>query len=416
MSIEERHLFWHVGATRKSWQVTRLTVHPISEEDLKRLQDIAPEMFDQLSKLTHIGILQDITNEQAQQDYRLPVKPKLPGKALQAFRHVRNPVSTAKAIYFDPKPQRSESRFKFQTPIELHHPDFPAVTGITLDFSIRGLNLDLSQPLPIKRGDEVTIKFVDLLKLDKNAPLSHVPYKVVRVSPDFSNIQLTTGSGDCALKGEQFLRRLIQHNESKFKLLEEILPTGELLLAMHQMLLTRLNCIPYFTEKLDHKIKVKAIGCNFPIPALPKLFNQVAGGQDYSLEPIFKNRLKRMLAETMRPVEIRKPYVHELYLWIEKKGNTITRLDSKLTEEFGTIDERINFIKGAKAKGVFMALRVTAVPVLNPMTALTGIELGELARMALHRARALEVEFNSLIGCGEIYDITDEVLVRLEIG
>ncbi len=190
------------GAARKSWQVTRLTVHPISEEDLKRLQDIAPEMFEQLSKLTHIGILQDLTNEQAQQDYRLPVKPKLPGKALQAFRHQRNPVSKAKAIYFDPpKPQRSESRFKYQTTIELHHPDFPPVTGTTIDFSIRGLNLDISQPLPIKRGDEVTIKFVDLLKLDKNASISQVPYKIVRVSPDFSNIQLTTGSGESAFKG-----------------------------------------------------------------------------------------------------------------------------------------------------------------------------------------------------------------------
>ncbi|MGF1717913.1 PilZ domain-containing protein [Photobacterium chitinilyticum] len=416
MTMEQRHLFWHVGASRKSWQVTRLTVHPISEKDLERLQDIAPEMLDQLSKLTHIGILQDLTNEQALQDYRLPVKPQLPGKALQTFRHPRNPVSTAKAIYFDPKPQRSESRFKFQTAIELHHPDFPPITGTTIDFSIRGLNLDIIQPLPIKRGDEVTIKFVDLQKLDKNAPLSHVPYKIVRVSPDFSNIQLTTGSGDYAFRGEQFLRRLIKHNESKFKVLEEVLPSGELLLAMHQMLLTRLNCIPYFTEKVDHKIKIKAIGCNFPMPALPKLFNQVAGGKDFSLEPIFKNRLKKMLAETMRPVEIRKPYIHELYLSIQRKGNTIKHLDSKLIDEFGTVDERIKFIKGAKAKGEFMAIRVTAVPVLNPMTVLTGIELGELARMALHRARALEVEFNSLIGCGEIYDITDEVQIRLEIG
>lgn len=416
MTMEQRHLFWHVGAVRHSWRVTRLTVHPIGEEDLQRLQDIAPEMFDQLSKLTHIGVLQDLSNEHAQQDYRLPMKPKLPGKTLQVFRHQRNPVSTAKAIYFDPKPQRSESRFKFKTPIELHHPDFPAIAGITLDFSIRGLNLNLKRPLPIKRGDEVTIKFVELQKLDKRASLSQMPYKVVRVSPDFTNIQLTTSSGDSALKGEQFLRRLIQHNESKFKVLEEILPTGELLLAMHQMLLTRLNTIPYFTEKVDHKIKVKAIGCNFPMPPLPKLFNQVAGGKDFSLEPIFKNRLKRMLAETMRPVEIRQPYIHEMYLWIEKKGGSITRLESKLLDEFDSIDERVNFIKGAKAKGEFMAVRVTAVPVLNPMTALTGIELGELARMALHRARALEVEFNSLIGCGEMYDITDEVLVRLEIG
>lgn len=49
------------------------------------------------------------------------------------------------------------------------------------------------------------------------------------------------------------------------------------------------------------------------------------------------------------------------------------------------------------------------------MTALIGKELGDLARLVLHRARALEQELNSVIGSGEIQDVTDEVLIRLEI-
>ena len=417
MNTEQRNLFWHIGAKRESWRVTRLTVYPIGQEDKERLQDIAPDMVKQLSNLTHIGILQDLTNKQAQQDYRLPVKPQLPGKVLQAFRHPRNPICDAKAIYFDPKPQRSESRFIFQTPIELHHPEEAPVAGSTLDFSIRGLNVQLSHPLPAKRGDSVIIKFNELQKLDKNAPLSQMPYRIVRLSPDRRNIQLTTGSGKNAMKGEQFLRRLIQHNEDKLKLSEEVQPSGELLLAMHQMLLTRLNGTPYFTEKVDHIVKIKAVGSNIPLPPLPKLFNQVAGGgRNFSLEPIFKNRIKPMLAETMRPVEIRTPYIHEMYLWIQRNGDRITHIESKLIDEFDCIDERISFIKTAKAQGEFMALRITAAPVLSPMTTLISKELGELARLTLHRARALEMEFTSLIGCGEMFDITDEVLVRLEIG
>lgn len=417
LTTEQRNLFWHIGAPRKSWQVTRLTVYPIGKEDQDRLQEIAPDMVEQLKNLTHIGVLQDLTNEQTQQDYRLPVKPKLPGKALQAFRHPRNPICDAKAIFFDPKPQRGESRFIFQTPIELHHPELPAITGTTLDFSISGLNLQLNHPLQAKRGDDVVIKFNALQKLDKNAPLNQMPYRIVRISPDRCNVQLTTGSGKCAMKGEQFMRRLIQHNEKKLTLSEEVLPTGELLLAMHQMLLTRLNGISYFTEKVDHKVKIKSMGCNLPLPPLAKLFNQVAGGgQQFSLEPIFRNRLKRMLAETMRPVEIRKPYVHEMYIRVQRSGDSIVQLESKLLDEFSTIDERIKFIKTARTRGEFMAIRITAVPVLSPITALIGKELGELARLTLHRARALEMEFTSLIGCGEMFDITDEVLVRLEIG
>ncbi|UTV27232.1 PilZ domain-containing protein [Photobacterium atrarenae] len=415
LTKEQRSLFWHVGAARKSWRVSRLTIQPIEPEDLARLQEIAPDMYEQLNKLTHIGILQDLTNEHAQPDYRLAVKPKLPGRTLQSFRHPRNPVATAKAIFFDPKPQRSESRFKFETKVLLQHQTQPPVEGTSVDLSIHGLNLNLSYPLPIKRGDNVSITFEDLQKRDKKAPLSQIPYTVVRVSPDFTNIQMTTGSGAIAMKGEQYLRRLIQQNEQALPVVAERLPKGELLLAMHQMLLTRLNTIPYFTEKENHKVKLKAFGCNFPIPALPKLFNQVAGGALFSLEPIFKNRLNRMLAEPMRPVEIRKPYIHELYLWIERNGDQPPRIESRLIDEFDSIEERIQFIKQARRKGEFMALRVTAVPVLEPMTALSGMELSELARMTLHRARTLENEFTSLIGCGEIYDITDEVLIRLEL-
>ncbi|MGF1681047.1 PilZ domain-containing protein [Photobacterium minamisatsumaniensis] len=415
MTIEQRNLFWHIGAPRSSWRVSRLTIQPIEQDDIERLKDIAPEMIEQMSSLTHIGLLQDLTNPLANQDYRLTIKPQLSGKALQAFRHQRNPIASAKAIYFDPKPQRSEARFLLDTEVECHHPQHAPVKGKTLDFSARGLNIRLETPLPVCRDDAVSISFPQLEKLDKKTVLGQIPYKVIRVNPSNGTIQLTMGDGPQALHGEQFLRKLIQHNENKLIMTEEKLPTGELLMAMHQMLLNRLNSIPYFGEKVDHKIKIKAVGCNFPLPPMARLFNQIGGEGQLSLEPLFKNRLKRLLAETMRPVDIHQPHTHELYLWVQRKGTNIRHIDSKLIDEFSCIDDRINFIKNAKKLGEFMAIRITAVPVLSPITALISKDLGELARMTLHRARALEEELSALIGCGELHDITDEVLVRLEI-
>ncbi|MGF1727379.1 PilZ domain-containing protein [Photobacterium nomapromontoriensis] len=415
MDGAQRHLFWHIGAQRDSWRVLRLTLQPIEPEDIECLKDIAPEMIDQLASLTHIGQLQDLTNRHAQHDYRRASKPQLASSALQEYRHPRNPVATAKAIYFDPKPQRSEDRFLFNTPILFHTAEHHQIAGNSIDFSSRGLNLTLQSPLPVRRNDEVSISFPQLQKADRKAPLSHVPYKVIRISPDCCQIQLTTGSGELAAKSELFLRKLIQSNGNKLILEEEQLPHGELLMAMHQMLLSRLNCVPYFAEKVDYKVKLKALGCNFPYPPLVKLFNQIAEGKGYSLEPLFRNRLKRMLAETMRPVEIRHPFIHELYLWVQHRNNHLTHIEAKLLDEFDSTNARINFINHAKSNGEFMAIRVTAVPVRSPMTALIGQELGELARRTLHRARALENELSSLIGCGELHDITDEVLIRLEI-
>ncbi|MEZ8740075.1 PilZ domain-containing protein [Photobacterium swingsii] len=415
MSQEQRRLFWHIGASRPSWRVTKVTVYPLGEEDLNYLQSLAPEMQEQLKSLTHIGILQDLTHQEAKADYRLPAKPQLSSNALQVFRHPRNPIAKAQGIYFDPKPQRSEERYLFKTPLELTHATLGKKVGISIDFSTRGLNLQLSEPVALKRDDLVNIRFNDLQKIDRNAPLHCMPYRVVRVSPNRCNIQLTTGSGRDAARGENFLRHLIKNNEARLRVSKESLPEGELLLAMHQMLLTRLNSTPYFAEKVDHKAKVKALGCNFPLAPLPKLLSQLSTNPLFSVAPIFQNRVNKMLSETMRPVEVKAPYIHEIYLWVKREGGVVERMCSKLVEEFINVEHRIRFIQQARAKGEFFAIRVTAVPVLNPLTALTGEELGELARLTLHRARALEVEFTSLIGCGEIYDVTDEVLVRLEL-
>ncbi|PSW05059.1 PilZ domain-containing protein [Photobacterium rosenbergii] len=415
MNAEQRRLFWHIGAQRDSWRVMRLSLQPIDQEDIESLKSIAPDMVDKLSSLTHVGVLQDLTNKEAQQDYRLSIKPQLPSKTLQAFRHPRNPVASAKAVYFDPRPQRKEDRYLFDTSIVLNTDNSSPVTGQSIDFSTRGLNIKLSAPVALSRGDQVLVSFPGLQKSNKNAPLNQVPYSVVRVSPDYRNIQLTTGSGTLAAQSEHFLRKLILHNENKLVMAEEKLPQGELLLAMHQMLLTRLKTVPYFAEKVDHKIRLKAVGCNFPPPPQIKLFSQLADGQECSLEPLFRNRIKQMLAETMRPVEINQPYIHELYLAIEQKSGQTPRVEAKLLGEFRTIEERIAYIKQAKSTGSFMALRLTAAPVLSPMTALIGKELGDLARLVLHRARALEQELNSVIGSGEIQDVTDEVLIRLEI-
>ncbi|MDO6543265.1 PilZ domain-containing protein [Photobacterium sanguinicancri] len=415
MTQEQRRLFWHIGAARESWRVTKVTVYPLGEEDLNYLQALAPEMQEQLNSLTHIGILQDLTHQEAKADYRLSAKSQLSSNALQVFRHQRNPIAKAQGIYFDPKPQRSEERYLFKTPLELSHPTLGKTIGASIDFSTRGLNLQLCEPVALKRNDKVNIRFNELQKIDRNAPLHCMPYRVVRVSPNRCNIQLTTGSGSEAAKGEGFLRRLIKNNEARLRVCHEQQPEGELLLAMHQMLLTRLNSTPYFAEKVDHKAKVKAIGCNFPLAPLPKLFNQLTNDHHFSVSPIFQNRVNKMLSETMRPVEVKAPYLNEVYLWVKREGGVIEKMASKSVDEFINTEHRIRFIQQAREKGEFFAIRVTAVPVLNPLTALTGKELGELARLTLHRARALEVEFTSLIGCGEIYDVTDEVLVRLEL-
>ncbi|CEO40216.1 PilZ domain-containing protein [Photobacterium kishitanii] len=415
MTRQQRLLFWQVGAKRKSWRVMQLTLSPLTSTDVQTLAKLTPEMMPCCQDLSHIGTLQDLTHSQVQSDYLCGAPSTLVAQELNQFRHPRNPISQAEAIHFDPKPLRSESRFRYKTTIALHQGD-DNISGHSIDFSSRGLNINLDQPLRCKQGDTVIIEFTKLARSTKNDILKNMPYQIVRTSPNGKNIQLTTIENEEGLLGGQFLRSLIASNLEKLPLCKEPQPSPAMLLAMHQMLLTRLHSLPYFAEKIDHKIKVKAVGSNLPLSPLANMLQQLNNNNRFNLDVIFKQRVKELLADPMRPRDKQQPpFIHELYLAIEFNGNKIHKVETKLREDFDDVASLRAYIHQARQQGDLFALRITALPLLNPLTALIGEKLSQLARLTLHRARALEIEFTSLMGCGEISDITDEVLIRLEI-
>ncbi|SMY37463.1 PilZ domain-containing protein [Photobacterium andalusiense] len=415
MTRQQRLLFWQVGAKRKSWRVMRLTLYPLTANDIQTLSQLTPEMMPCCQDLSHIGTLQDLTHLQVQPDYIGSAASTLMAQELHQFRHPRNPISQAEAIHFDPKPLRSESRFQYQTTITLQQNN-GIISGHSIDFSSRGLNINLDQPLRCKQGDTVIIEFTDLARSTKNSILKRMPYQVIRTSPNGKNIQLTTIENEDGLLGGQFLQTLITSNLEKLSVCKEPQPSAAMLFAMHQMLLTRLHCLPYFAEKVDHKIKVKAVGSNFPLSPLANMLYQLSDNDRCDLDIIFKQRVKQLLADPMRPRDKQPPpVIHELYLAVEIKDNKVHKVDTKLRQDFDNVASQRAYIEQARQHGELFALRITALPVLNPLTILIGEKLSKLARLTLHRARALEMEFTSLIGCGEILDITDEVLIRLEI-
>ncbi|QSA18696.1 hypothetical protein JV197_10710, partial [Vibrio furnissii] len=69
----------------------------------------------------------------------------------------------------------------------------------------------------------------------------------------------------------------------------------------------------------------------------------------------------------------------------------------------------------AQHMGEIYVLRVSGVPVFDPITTLMRSDLNELAQISMPHAKALEKELSAIIGFGEIIDITEEVLIRLEL-
>ncbi|PFG55448.1 PilZ domain-containing protein [Vibrio sp. ES.051] len=414
-SREQRQLFWHLGAKRESWRVFRISIFQLSEEEKRDLTTFSPELADTSRSLTHIGFLQEVADEKSAQDYLLTEKPRIPSNTLNSFRHTRKITGHTKGIYFDAKSRRKELRYRFKTPLELHTGQFNTV-GCTVDLSKRGLGIWLDEPIRLHSGQEVQINFRELQLYDKNLPLTSVPYRVIRVSPDGYSVQLMIDENSQTMKVIAFFNSIIEHNQNKLIPQKERLPSNALLERLHSMLLSRTVSTPVFISKnASSSIKTPVIGVNVPLPKHIELFARLGHDQLLSLEPIFKGRTSTLIAEPIKRVEGAQMGHQDLYISAPKVGNQITAIESKLHQEFNNVTERIQFIKKARMMGEFYVIRLSTAPIFDPMTSLLQQDLSDLTKFGVHQASKLEKELTALVGYSEFEDITDEVVTRLEL-
>lgn len=412
---EQRKMFWHVGARRQSWKAFRLFVFELSDEERQELAVHAHELSDRSSHLTHCGVLQEIGDEDSAKDYLLTDKPNLPNSELNKFRHPRQIIGQPTGIYFDARSRRKEPRYQFKTPLTITSGSGVNATGHSIDLSKRGLSIIVDTPLPVKAGDNVTINYHELQLYDKKLPLHSLPYNVIRIGPEGRRLQLVIEENIHTIKTIAFFNSIIENNQDKLLQKQEVLPSHNLLEGLHNILLDKMISSPIFVDKHGANLRPKVIGVNYPLPPHLVLLAKLGQENRITLEPIFKGHTNTLLAKPMRRIEGAIPQYHDVYIAAIKFGTRIQSIQSKLLSDFENTKERIDFIQKAQHMGEIYILRICSAPVFDPITTLLRSDLNELAQISLHHARTLEKEITSIIGYGEVIDITEEVLIRLEL-
>ncbi|EOD9420929.1 PilZ domain-containing protein [Vibrio campbellii] len=412
---EQRQLFWHLGAKRKSWRAFRISIFELSQQEKEDLAAFSSELAESSQKLTHVGILQEIADEKSGQDYLLTEKPRVPANTLNEFRHPRKILGSPKGIYFDAQSRRKEPRYRFKTPLELDIGNAKA-TGFTMDISKRGLGLKLDEPTALRSGQEVQINFRELQLYDKKLPLSDVPYRVIRISPDGRSVQLVIDEQSKTMRVIAFFNSIIEHNQDKLIPQKEMLPSNALLERLHSVLLSRTLSTPIFISKsAASSVKTPVIGVNLPLAKHIELYARLGHNQQYSLEPLFKGRSNTLIADPIKRIDGAQARHQDIYISVNKVGHKITAIESKMQQDFTSVKERIQFIKKARMMGEFYATRISTAPIFDPMTSLLRQDLSDLTQFGVHQASKLEKELTALVGYSEFEDITEEVIVRLEL-
>ncbi len=413
-----RKLFWHIGAKRHSWRVFRLTITEISEEDRQELSEKAEQLEKHIFPVTHLGVLQEINTDNESGDYLLVDKPKIPTSELNPYRQLRKPTGNPLCIFYDTRSQRKEPRYNLTSPIEVIIPDSDVAntaTGATVDFSKRGLSIQLDTACNIKVGDTVYIHFLELKSYSKNISLENVPYDVIRIDTGGTKIQLAIEDSSTTVKISAFLNRLIDSNQDRLQESKELLPSEALLESLHDILLNNVNCSPIYVERSGATLATKAIGVTYPLCGYLSLFAKLGKDQLLSLEPIFRGHTKTLLSMPMKHVDNAKSTYHEIYIAVKRFGSKIHSVETKLRHDFANTKERISYIKDTQVYGEIYVLYVSGMPLFNPITPLLKKDLKELNEISKFHAKSIEKEIRTLAGYAQITDITEEVLIRLEI-
>ncbi|MFV0448135.1 MAG: PilZ domain-containing protein [Vibrio sp.] len=414
-TTEQRKLFWHIGARKESWKAFRLSVFELSAMEREELANHSSELANKSNKLTHCGILQEISDFSSAKDYLLVDKPQMATSELNPFRHPRKVIGAPTGIYFDARSRRKEPRYNLKTPVNIVQNGNVLSAGATTDLSKRGLNLIATNPIALKAGDMLNIDYLELKLYDKSLPLNNVPYQVIRIGPEGQQLHLMIDENSQTMKTIAFFNAIIESNQDKLKPKAEILPSPRLLEGLHNILLGKIVSAPIFVEKNGPSLKPKVIGVNYPLPPHLALLEKLGRKEQLSLEPIFKGHTNTLLATPMKRIDGAEAQFNEVYICVLKFGSRIQSIETKLLTDFANTKERIKFIQRAQLMGEIFVLRLCGAPVFDPFTVLLKGDLEELAQINLHQAKNLEKEISAIVGYGEIIDITEEVLIRLEL-
>ncbi len=413
-SREERQLFWHVGAKKKSWRAFHLSVFELSEKEISQLSAHSSELAEDASELTHCGILREISDDTSALDYLLTEKPRLASSELGKFRHPRKTIQP-RGIYFDALSRRKEPRYQFRSPLKLLLDGQPTISAHTTDISKRGLSIELEQPLSLATNSLVHVDYIELKLYNDKLALNRVPYRVVRLSDDFRQVHLAIEENGKTIKTIAFLNGIIENNQETLVEKEESLPSAELLESMHNVLLSKMVSTPIYVDRRGSSLKTRAIGVNYPLPGYLQLFERLGHNKKLSLQPIFKGRSNSLLVKSIKKRPGAEPIHYEVYIAALKFGDRIQAVHSKLRSDFPSARERIQFVKHALSLGELYVLRLSCSPVFDPLTVLLRKDINELLALSLTHARNLENEMSSIHGYCELVDITEEVLIRLEL-
>ncbi len=428
-------VFFGFGAQKPSWRVFHLVVHRTHPQDAHILLSLPDTADQEIQKLNlppsqqvqhliqdfrYIAALTEINHNESNLLYQqISFDESLLGQ-LKIFGHPKvedlPPLESVAVQYVN---LRAEGRFLYKTRVLLKINNQHFIEAHTRDFSSRGLQLESHECIAYQKGDKVQLSLPDMQKISAKYGLQELEYEVMAVSKNQLIMNLRIVEQDLPHQGRLFFEQLIKNNRAKLTMAEETPKFAGLGQALRNMYVKALNSFPFFMHRHGIRYDLNVLGQGAEPNNLHLLLGVLADDKTKpNLQPLLKNSATNLhFANQLKGMKRQDPpRTYEVF--IRYRQNQQKMEQSFVTEfdfDLKTTQAKHYFVQDALANDLLFCFRIHLSRTGRPDTEHINKELSYISVYAIHKAKVLEEELWSVVGVGDVIDISDEILLRYSI-
>jgi hypothetical protein len=421
--------FFTFAAKRDSFSVTKLSYFTIeksaifspfvlsnSEESDKQYINLPPseEVVDCINSLSFFVVASDITHKTSLAEYQNFSSEGIDVTKLKKFGHKRlkNKI-LVQQLGITYKNLRQEPRFKYKTPVLLTCND-QEWQAESIDFSVSGLKLELSEGAEFCAGDIIYMTFPHLQKITSSHELKKLPYEIVKVNQKGTMINCKVYVKAHQHVGRTFFKLLIDKNKDKLTSDEYSLLVPGLAESLRTHYAQSMEVPTLIVQTSGRRYKVEALVTNNQDNEFLERLRVLSDRKGfYNFYPILTKLYKdNFLDSCLKKLVIKaEPISDVLYISI---ANNVEQIDKGVSIKFGhelnTSALRKNFIKQATGRGKFFCFQLKISRTNKPDLEYLNPEISYISSYAIHRGKQIEQDILSVVASIQCIDITHEVL------
>lgn len=425
------------GRNKVSWRVYNFTLtkadkakiwQPLSvpatieqnSEQQAQFRPPTPRVMQRLEHISHIGALLDITAIATPLLQQTEFK-RSDIQRLKKFTHAQRLPYKTQVVSLEFVNLRQESRFSYRTPVKFMLQN-RTYFGVTLDFSVQGLQIDIDDAYPYALGSEIKLDLPELNRHRRKKNLVGLAYEVVGISDDKTTLNLQINQQDTQHPGAQFFAELIESNREQLSVSREQSQLHGIELCLRNLYCAALMSLPMFLHKQPGKpLALEQVGYSKSIGRLTQLINSEESPANMDAGVLFQPEAWQDII-LPRLNELSRTSTPDRLLLALRQDTTdgqpdysrcwLTNIEVADAEEARQFHE---FLKDTQTADSLLILQLSLSRTGRPDTDFIARELKYVSAYASHKAKELEKLLWQVTGIIDIHDVTTAVMHRFRL-